>query len=77
MDIYETESGYQVRETLSGLEVTDDGNFVCELGGKTLDDYLIEEDGYPTDDIDDDALEADIKEQIEVDDFLAYQQEYC
>jgi hypothetical protein len=64
MDIYETESGYQVRETLNGLEVTDDGNFVCELGGKTLDDYLIEEDDYPTDDIDDDALEADIKSKL-------------
>ena len=77
MGIYETELGYQVRETLSGLDVTDDGNFVCELGGKTLDDYRIEEDGYPTDDIDDDALEADIKEQIEVDDFLDNMREYC
>ena len=77
MDIYETELGYQVRETLNGLDVTDDGNFVCELGGKTLDDYRIEEDGYPTDDIDDDALEADIKEQIEVDDFLDNMREYC
>ena len=77
MGIYETELGYQVRETLNGLDVTDDGNFVCELDGKTLDDYRIEEDGYPTDDIDDDALEADIKERIEVDDFLDNQQEYC
>jgi len=77
MGIYETELGYQVRETISGLDVTDDGNFVCELDGKTLDDYRIEEDGYPTDDIDDDALEADIKEQIEVDDFLDNMREYC
>ena len=77
MGIYETELGYLVRETLNGLDVTDDGNFVCELDGKTLDDYRIEEDGYPTDDIDDDALEADIKERIEVDDFLDNQQEYC
>jgi len=77
MGIYETELGYQVRETLNGLDVTDDGNFVCELDGKTLDDYRIEEDGCPTDDIDDDALEADIKEQIEVDDFLDNMQEYC
>ena len=54
MGIYETELGYQVRETTSSLYVTEDGEFVCELYGKTLDDYRF--DG----DIDDDLLEADI-----------------
>ena len=65
MGIYETELGYIVRETLTGLDVTEDGEFVCELYGKTLDNYRY--DG----DIDDDKLESDIKETIEVADFLA------
>lgn len=60
MGIYETELGYQVRETTSSLYVTEDGEFICELYGKTLDDYRF--DG----DIDDDLLEADIKERVEV-----------
>ena len=71
MGIYETELGYQVRETLDGLDVTENGEFVCELEGKTLDNYRYcteEDDEYS--EIDDDKLEADIKEQIEVDDFL-------
>lgn len=65
MGIYETELGYIVRETLTGLDVTEDGEFVCELYGKTLDNYRY--DG----DIDDDKLESDIKETVEVADFLA------
>jgi len=69
MGIYETELGYQVRETLNGLDVTDEGQFVCELKGKTLDDYRIED----TEDVDDDKLEADIKETIEVLDFIEEQ----
>ena len=60
MGIYEAELGYQVRETTSSLYVTEDGEFVCELYGKTLYDYRF--DG----DIDDDLLEADIKERVEV-----------
>ena len=69
MSIYETELGYQVRETLNGLDVTDEGQFVCELKGKSLDDYRIED----TEDVDDDKLEADIKETIEVLDFIEEQ----
>ena len=69
MSIYETELGYQVRETLNGLDVTDKGQFVCELKGKSLDDYRIED----TEDVDDDKLEADIKETIEVLDFIEEQ----
>ena len=72
MDIYETESGYIVTETLGGLEVTEDDRVICTLDGKTLEDYCDEDEN-----IDDDALEADIREGEEVEDFLAYQSEYC
>ena len=72
MDIYETESGYIVTETLGGLEVTEDDRVICTLDGKTLEDYRDEDEN-----IDDDALEADIREGEEVEDFLAYQNEYC
>ena len=72
MSTYETELGYIVKETISGLDVTEDGEFVCELYGKTLDSYRAE-----NDDIDDDKLESDIKETIEAAEFLAYQAEYC
>ena len=66
MSTYETELGYIVRETITGLDVTEDGEFVCELYGKTLDSYRDE-----NDDIDDDKLESDITETVEVADFLA------
>ena len=69
MGIYETELGYQVRETTSGLDVTEDGEFVCELTNKTLNDYRTDKDDEDSD-IDDDKLEADIKEQVEVEEFL-------
>lgn len=72
MGTYETELGYIVRETLGGLEVTEDDKVICTLDGKTLEDYR---DEYEN--IDDDALEADIREGEEVEDFLAYQSEYC
>ena len=71
MSVYETELGYIVTETIDGLDVKDDGEFVCELRGKCLDDYRY--DG----DIDDDKLETDIKETIEVEDFLENQQGNC
>jgi hypothetical protein len=73
MSIYETESGYEVHETLGGLEVYEDGEYVCEIGGKTLENYRDED----TEDIDDDALEADIEENMEAEEFLNYQKEYC
>lgn len=73
MSTYETELGYVVEETLRGLEVYEDGELVCELSGKTLENYR-EDDGL---DIDDDKLEADIKEELDVEDFLNYQKEYC
>ena len=72
MGTYETELGYIVRETLGGLDVTEDGEFVCELSGKRLEDYRDE-----NEDIDDDKLESDITDTINAEDFLAYQKEYC
>ena len=72
MGTYETELGYIVRETLGGLEVTEDDKVICTLNGKRLEDYRDE-----NEDIDDDALEADIREVEEAEDFLAYQNEYC
>ena len=58
-----------MRETIDGLDVTEDGEFVCELIGKTLNDYRSDRDDDFSD-IDDDLLEADIKEQVEADEFL-------
>lgn len=72
MNTYETELGYIVRETLGGLEVSEDDRVICTLSGKSLDHYRVNEW-----DIDDDLLEADIKEQVEVEEFLAYQEDYC
>ena len=65
MGIYETELGYKVTEFNGGLDVTENGEFVCELIGKTLNDYRTDKDDEDSD-IDDDLLEADIKEQVEV-----------
>lgn len=72
MSTYETELGYIVRETLGGLEVTEDDKVICTLDGKTLEDYRDE-----NEDIDDDKLESDITDTINAEDFLAYQKEYC
>ena len=54
------------------MEVTEDDKVICTLDGKTLDSYRDEDEN-----IDDDALEADIREVEEAEDFLAYQKEYC
>lgn len=72
MNTYETELGYIVRETLGGLEVSENDRVVCTLSGKTLDDYRVNEW-----DIDDDLLDADIKDEIKVEEFIAYQEDYC
>lgn len=76
MGIYETELGYVVRETIEGLDVYEDETIVCNLNGKRLNDYRVEVGDEDTD-IDDDKLETAIKEQIEVMEFLDYQQGYC
>ena len=73
MEEYETQLGFIVRETLEGLEVTDNDCYVCTLDNKTLESYR-EDNGI---DINDDLLESDIKEQAEVESFIDYQKEYC
>ena len=79
MSIYQTPLGYQVRETIDGLDVTENGEFVCELRGKSLDDfrYSVDDFRYSADDeyseIDDDKLEDAIKEQVEIEEFLENQ----
>ena len=73
MSIYETELGYVVRETTSGLDVYEDEdmeNFVCELSGVSLDNFRY--DG----DVDDDKLEAAIKEEVEVLNILEMNADY-
>ena len=76
MSIYQTPLGYQVRETIDGLDVTENGDFICELYGKSLDDFR-----YSTDDdyseIDDDKLEDAIKETIEDAEILSKTLGYC
>ena len=70
---YTTEDfGYNVRETLEGLEVSEDGKVVCTLEGKSLTKYMNEENV-----IDSETLEDDIREEIEIEGFLSYQKEYC
>ena len=73
MGVYETELGYIVTETIVGLDVTENGEFVCELYGKTLNDYRVNKDDEDSD-IDDDKLEADIKETVETAEFIENQQ---
>jgi hypothetical protein len=76
MGIYETPLGYQVKETIDGLDVTENGEFVCELSGKSLDDFR-----YSVDDeyseVDDDKLEDAIKETIEDAEMLSKALGYC
>lgn len=64
MKEHTTELGYYVKETIDGLDVYDNGTFVCSLDNKTLAHYTY--DGV----VDDDKLEDDIEEEIEVIDFL-------
>ena len=65
-------SGYLVKETISGLDVYDDcGKYACEVPRMTLADFTY--DGK----ISDAELEQAIKEQLEVEDFLNDQAQYC
>jgi hypothetical protein len=64
MKEYTTELGYYVKETIDGLDVYEDGEFVCELTNKTLAHYTY------NGKVDDDKLETDIKEEIDCQDFL-------
>jgi hypothetical protein len=72
MSTYQTQLGYIARDTISGIEVYEDGKVVCLIENATLDKYRDE-----NEDIDDDLLEKDIKEICEAQEFLDYQKEYC
>ena len=58
---------YQVIETINGLDVYENDEFVCELYGKTFADYSYN--GV----INDDNLESDIDEMIDTVDFIENQ----
>ena len=73
MEEYETQLGFIVRETLEGLEVTENGCHVCTLDNKTLENYLMDN-GI---DIDDDLLEADIKKMDAVEAIIDDFKQYC
>lgn len=74
MQTYTTELGYEVIETIDGLDVNENGEFVCELYGKSLNDYRIGDEDDEFSDINDDLLEADIKEAIDTAEFIENQQ---
>ena len=65
-----TQLGYGVTETQQGLEVTEDDKYLCTLSGKTFRDYTYND----NDEVDDDKLEADIKEEVSIEEFLENQQ---
>ena len=70
---HETQDGYTARDTIGGIEVYDWNDiFVCKLSGRTLNDYMNEHE-----EVDDDALEEDIKDELDVESFIAYQEDYC
>ena len=73
--IYITESGYEVKDTLDGLEVKKNGEVICELSHKTFDDYR-KEPFNELSDIEDDILESDIEETYEMEQFLDYQKDF-
>jgi hypothetical protein len=59
-----TSDFYRVVETLHGLDVYEDDQFVCEIAGMCLDDFTY--DGK----VSEAELGQAIKEQIEVEEFL-------
>ncbi len=65
---YTTQLGYGVTETQQGLEVTEDDKYLCTLTGKTFSDYTY------NDEVNDDKLETDIKEEVSIEEFLENQQ---
>jgi hypothetical protein len=62
----------QTVQAMGGIYRPVDRRFVCELYGKTLNDYRSDRDDDLSD-IDDDKLEADIKETIETVEFIENQ----
>ena len=61
---------YEVQERNGGLDVYENGEFVCELNGYSLDDFRDEDDNFSKcPEVDDDRLNEAIKAQVEVDEF--------
>lgn len=61
-----TSDFYKVVETIHGLDVYEDGQFVCEITGMWLDDFTY--DGK----VSEAELGQAIKEEIEVEEFLKW-----
>lgn len=59
MKSYTTQLGYSAVETSCGVDIYEDGNFVCELYGKSLDNYCY------NGKVNEDKLEDDIKDWLE------------
>ena len=72
MSKYITPLGYIVNERIGGMDIYEDGTIVCVINGSTLEKYRDENEN-----IDDDMLESDIKNAIEVEDFIDDQQGNC
>ena len=70
-DSYITESGYEVTETIGGLYVTENSEYVCEIPSKTISDFTY------NDVVDDNKLESEIENMKEVEAFINYQKDYC
>lgn len=68
---YITESGYEVMETIGGLYVTENSEYVCEIPSKTISDFTY------NDKVDDNKLESEIESMKEVEEFINYQKDYC
>ena len=68
---YITESGYEVTETIGGLYVTENSEYVCEIQSKTISDFTY------NDVVDDNKLESEIENMKEVEAFINYQKDYC
>lgn len=62
MATYETELGYAIRETLTGIEVKENDEFVCFLKGRTIAEYC--HNGK----FNSKQIEADIEMELSVDD---------
>jgi hypothetical protein len=67
-----TESGYEVVDTLSGMDVYDEhGDYVCNLLGVHVSEFMDEEEN-----IDDSRLDSMIDNELEVEAFIDDQVNY-
>ena len=64
MDTHITQLGYVIKETIHGLDVYDGGEFVCELTGARMADFIY------NGKVNDNKLENAIEEELECEEFL-------